>query len=296
MTDYALCLAWNWEYDADFVTLLEAACRSRGLALLQVTPEALDRVSQRLADNELAFRVLLDRASDSDQRFLSLVEWAREHGAYRINPYELASRAWDKAAMHAVLRRTLHTPHTLILPPYDQQPDLPWLDLEPLGNGFTIKPALRGGGEGVIMGATSLDQVLAARQAYPSDPYLLQAHIDPIQLDARPAWFRVLYCAGRVFPCWWNVHTHVYTPVTCDEQERYELAPLWAITDNIAHLCGLELFSTEIALTSEDRFVVVDYVNDPVDLRLQSKTPQGVPDDIVQAIAQRLADLVASRS
>lgn len=296
MSDYALCLAWNWEYDADFVALLDAACRSRDLGLLQVTPETLDPVSQLLKDGQMAFRVLLDRASDSDARFLSVVEWAREHGVYRINPYELASRAWDKAAMHAVLRRTLHTPHTLILPPYDQQPDLPALDLKPLGDGFTIKPALRGGGEGVVMGATSLEQVLAARQAYPADPYLLQAHIDPVQLDARPAWFRVIHCAGQVFPCWWDVHTHVYTPINAAEQDHYGLAPLSAVTHTIARLCGLELFSTEIALTSEDRFVVVDYVNDPIDLRLQSKTPQGVPDDIVQAIAQRLADLAASRS
>jgi hypothetical protein len=51
------------------------------------------------------------------------------------------------------------------------------------------------------------------------------------------------------------------------------------------------LFSTEIAITSDGRFVIVDYVNDPIDLRLQSKASDGVPDDIVEDIAARLVGL-----
>jgi hypothetical protein len=39
--------------------------------------------------------------------------------------------------------------------------------------------------------------------------------------------------------------------------------------------------------------VVVDYVNDQIDLRLQSKILEGVPDDIVQDIAERLVNQVA---
>jgi hypothetical protein len=51
------------------------------------------------------------------------------------------------------------------------------------------------------------------------------------------------------------------------------------------------LFSCEIALTNDHSFVVVDYVNDPLDLRLQSRCVDGVPDDIVAAIANQLARL-----
>jgi hypothetical protein len=52
------------------------------------------------------------------------------------------------------------------------------------------------------------------------------------------------------------------------------------------------LFSTEIAITSDGRFVIVDYVNDPIDLRPQSKTFDGVPDDIVEDITKRLVEVI----
>jgi hypothetical protein len=108
------------------------------------------------------------------------------------------------------------------------------------------------------------------------------------------AWFRVIYCAGKVYPCWWDNDTHIYTHVTFNEEACYNLGSLRSITSSIANLCGLTLFSTEIAVTSDGRFVVVDYVNDPIDLRLQSKAFDGVPDDIVEDIAERLAELILS--
>jgi len=41
-----------------------------------------------------------------------------------------------------------------------------------------------------------------------------------------------------------------------------------------------DFFSTEIALAKDGRYVVVDYVNDPCDMRPQSKHFDGVPDTI----------------
>ncbi len=295
MVSYDLCLAWNWEHDADFVVLLETACPSHGLSLLSITPDNLADVLRSLADNQIAFRAFFDRASDADARFMPAVQWAHDHAVYCINSYERASRTWDKATMHlALIGAGLHTPYTIILPSYNERPGPPPMDLGPLGDRFTIKPAHGGGGKGVVIEATSLDQVLVARQEYPADQYLLQAHIVPTQLDSRPAWFRVIHCAGRVYPCWWDTGTHIYTPVTFAEENRYRLTPLRHIAASIARVCRLELFSTEIALIPEGLFVVVDYVNDQIDLRLQSKAFDGVPDDIVRDIAGRLVALVAA--
>jgi hypothetical protein len=295
MISYDLCLAWNWEYDVDFIVLLDIACRSHGLSLLQITPDNLVDLLQSLVNHQITFCAFLDRASDTDARFLPVVQWARHHAVYRINPHEQASRSWDKAAMHlALISAGLYTPYTIVLPSYEEQPVLPPMDLSPLSDRFTIKPAHGGGGAGVVIEATSLGQVLVARQEYPADKYLLQAHIVPAQLDARPAWFRVIYCAGQVYPCWWDTHTHIYTPVTLAEESRYSLGPLHDIIASIARLCGLDLFSTEISLIPDGLFVIVDYVNDQIDLRLQSKALDGVPDDIVQDVVECLAGLVVA--
>jgi hypothetical protein len=296
MSNYDLCLAWNWEHDAAFVTLLDAACRAHGLSLLQITPDNLIDALQSLVSGQVGFPAFLDRASDTDPRFAPVIQWACEHAVYRINPQERTSRTGDKAAMHQVLINAgLHTPHTIVLPSYEEQPALLPIDLSLLGNRFAIKPAHGGGGAGVVVEATSWSEVLIARQEYTTDRYLLQAHIVPAQLDACAAWFRVLYCTGQVYPCWWDTRTHVYAPVTPADQDRYGLGSLHDITASIARVCGLELFSTEIALASDGLFIVVDYVNDQIDLRLQSNAADGVPDDIVRDIAERLVTLVAAQ-
>ena len=70
--DYDLCLAWNWEHDAGFVSLLEEAAREAGLSILQATPHNLETVLELLRQGQVRFRLLLDRAVDSDERFLAL--------------------------------------------------------------------------------------------------------------------------------------------------------------------------------------------------------------------------------
>jgi hypothetical protein len=294
MSTYDLGVAWNWEYDADFIGILRAACQAQGLSMVEITPGNLEKMLPLLAEGGVDMRVFLDRASDTDPRFLPLVRWAHTHASSYLNPYEHASRTWDKTTMHPTLMSAgLVTPVTIILPAYEEHPELPPLDLGPLGDSFIIKPAHGGGGVGVITGVTSIEHVAAARREHPTDRYLLQAHIVPIELDSRPAWFRVIYCADRVYPCWWDTTTHVYRMVTFAEECRYGLSPLHEIAKAIALLCGLDLFSTEVALTAAGLFVIVDYVNDQIDLRLESKTFDGVPDKIVWSIAERLALLVA---
>lgn len=294
--NYDLCLAWNWPYDRDFVNLLAAAARRRNLSLLEATPEKVEGIERALREGRIFIRVLLDRAAESDPRYLFLDDWARDHARYRINPFEKAARSWDKATMHlALIGAGIQTPHTIILPSWEEEPALEPPDLSPLQGKFTIKPAHGSGGVGVILEASSWEAALAARRSNPGDRYLLQAHVEPVTLLGRPAWFRVIFCAGAVYPCWWDTRTHVYIPVSAEEEAALGLSPLKAIPPVLARLSGLDSFSTEIALTSRGLFTAVDYINDQIDLRLQSKTPDGVPDAIVADVAERLAGLAAEK-
>lgn len=310
MTAYDLCLARNWEHDSDFARILDSACAARGMTLLDISAANLAESLSLLSRREAAFRTMLDRASESDSSYLPLVDIARASNARRLNPRELADRAYDKAALHhAFLEDGIPTPKTIILPSFDSHPELPSLDLPSLGKCFTAKPALGGGGDGVMMEISTPEQIQSARRLFPEQQYLLQEHVTPKVMDGLPAWFRVIYCLDEIFINFWDTTTHVYTPI--HELGGYAspsqpvgavlrdspilsaspiLGSLREITRRIARLSQLDLFSTEICLTEEDRLIVVDYVNDPIDLRLQSKAKDGVPDFIIERIAARIAD------
>lgn len=296
---YDLCLAWNWEHDADFVRILDSACAARGRTLLDVSARNLRELLPLLSERSAGFRLFLDRASEADFSYLPLVDAAKLLGARRLNSRELADRAYDKAAMHAAfLADGIPVPQTVILPPFSAQPDLPPIDLSPFNGRFAVKPALGGGGEGVVVEISTPEQIQSARRGFPDQQYLLQEHVTPKIVDGLPAWFRVIYCLGEVFVNFWDTTTHVYTPVRvgavlgdCPAE-----GGLRGIARQIASICRLDLFSTEIAWTEDDRLLVVDYVNDPIDLRLQSRAADGVPDFIVERIAARIVDELTAKA
>jgi hypothetical protein len=142
----------------------------------------------------------------------------------------------------------------------------------------------------VITGAETLKDVVDSRQHHKDDKYLLQERIVPAGLGTRRGWFRVFFVCGETFACWWDDITHVYAGVTEEEEGCYSLAPLTSITRSISTVCGLDFFSTEIAMTPGGAFVTVDYVNEICDMRLQSRHADGVPDNIARGISALLAD------
>ncbi|HSK89289.1 MAG TPA: hypothetical protein VK880_13080, partial [Anaerolineales bacterium] len=283
-----LCLPWYWEYDLDFVQMNERACEEQGLSFWQITPNDLLESITALYNGEKTFRTILDR-SQYDTRFEPIHRWSRQHNVRRINPAEVSAWSEDKATMHLeLISAGIYTPYTILLSPFIEQPVLKDLDLTPLGDQFVIKPSNGGGGEGVILGAFSIDQIRRARMEFPDQKYLIQETVTSRTIQGQPAWFRIFYANGRTFPCWWHPLTHVFSMVTPQEENKYELSSLHEITRRIASICKLDWFSTEIALTLE-AFVVVDYVNDGIDTRVQSKAVDGVPDEVMQGVARQLA-------
>lgn len=294
MQTYDLCLCWYWQYDEDFARYLEEASCSHSRMLWQITPGNLLEAVSELYGGEATFQTLLDRADD-DLRFEPVRRFACENRVRRINPPELSHWSEDKATMHLeLIQAGLQTPYTILLAPFIEQPILPDLDLTPLGERFVIKPAVGGGGEGVWMNASSAKDIQRARLEFPDHKYLAQAHIQARVLAGREAWFRVYYVGGDCFPCWWSPSTHAFTILTSDEEKELELAPLRQITERIARICRLDWFSTEIALTDEGRFVVVDYVNDGIDTRIQSRASDGMPDEVLRWIADKLVIMIES--
>ena len=286
---YDLCLPWYWEYDDVFVGMVERACIEEGISLWQIKPDNLLESITALYKGVTTFKTLLHRGQ-GEAIFDPIPRWAKEFGARRINPAEVSLWSEDKATMHLeLISAGVHTPYTILLPPFLEQPVAPEIDLTPLGENFVIKPSNGGGGEGVVLGANTMDQILKARMEFPEQKYLIQAHVKPRIINDMPAWFRIFYANGETHPCWWNTETHIYQNVTAADEAQFGLSRLRDITKRIASICKLDWFSTEIALA--DEFVVVDYVNDEIDTRVQSQALDGVPDEIMECVARQLVKI-----
>jgi len=298
---YDLAVAWNWEYDREFVSLIRAAAATHALSTCLIDHHNLTETLERLRNGFLSFRLVLDRASDEDERFLPLAQHLQRRSATTtrvLNRYELMRRAADKATMHLeFLTRGIHVPYTIIISPYNhkREVELSLSELARLGRPFIIKPAnTTGGGVGVVLGAESLKDIIETRQHHKNDKYLLQEKIVPAILGDHRTWFRVFFAFGEIILCWWDDQTHVYEFLTAEEEKRFDLHPLREIAAAIGDVCGLDFFSTEIVYVSSGMFVVVDYVNEMCDMRLKSRHVDGVPDHIVEFIAGRIADLAAA--
>ena len=248
--------------------------------------------------NKISFKAFLDRASDEDPEFIPLTKLIEQKKCYLINPHNKVVKSLDKILVHRKLvKKRFQLPRTFLIQPYDRQNELLITDeeLEILGSPFIIKPAtFSGGGEGVIRNATSLDQIQKERIKNHSDKYIVQEKIIPRTLNERRAWFRVIYAFGQVLLTWWDDKTHIYHSVTNSETKEYNLLPLGKISKKLARITRLDYFSTEIALTKDHKFILIDYVNDQCDMRLKSNHVDGIPDEVVTEFVEGMKKKIIS--
>ncbi|MCS7229616.1 MAG: hypothetical protein RMJ81_05450 [Candidatus Kryptonium sp.] len=299
-TVYHLGIAWEWEYDFDFVNLIESKCKEKGISVCLISPENLKDIYNRVKSGDIKFLSYFDRASDTNENFLELNVLVERSGSRSINRYEDMIRALDKAKMHLeLLNIGVNLPFTFILPPLDYDPELKLgeKEIEKIGTPFVIKPSTEtGGGFGVKIGY-SIQDIIEARKEIPYDSYLVQELIKPIYLGDKKAWFRAFYVLEEVLICWWDNEDKIYEIVEPNELVKWGLEEIKNIMFKIHKVCNLDFFSSEIALIIKDgdkKFVVVDYVNEIPDMRLKSKAIDGVPDEIVERISDRIAKFVAN--
>lgn len=297
MQTFDLAIAHSWEYDIDFIEAIKNIFAEKSLSFFPISFDNLEKTIQQIRNDEIYFRYFLDRASDAEDEFIPLAKTIQEKNFFIINKYSNVEFAIDKATMHLeFISNGINTPYTIIISPYKEKKDIE-LSLEQLarlGRPFIIKPAnTTGGGIGVVTGAETLADILKARQHLENDKYLLQEKIEPIELDGKRFWFRSFFAFGKIIHCWWNDLTHVYSEISEEDFQKYNLYEMSRIVQKIHEITNLEFFSTEIALTRENKFIVIDYVNDQCDMRFQSKHYDGVPDNVIYTIINALAEFVS---
>jgi hypothetical protein len=297
MNTFDLAIAYDWEFDVEFISAIEKTMQQFRFSTYVITDKNIFEVTESVKQRRLSFRCLLDRASDVNDNFIELNRILTKKRAYVFNPHKIVEHAIDKANMHLeFITSGINVPYSIIIPPHSQAKEIfiSIDDLEILGRPFIIKPCnTTGGGMGVVKGAESLKEVLHARQKHGNDKYLIQEKIYPKMLDGKRAWFRCYWAFGKTICVWWDDETHMYNQLHDFEVEEFGLRKLYLITKAIHRLTLLDFFSTEIALTTKNRFVVIDYVNDQCDMRLKTLHIDGVPDNVISEIINNLRLFVA---
>lgn len=292
MQIFDMAIAYKWKYDKEFVDLIERNFQRAGFRTFVINKFNVNEVINSIKGKKIHFKLYLDRASDEDPAFLPIAKLLERKKTYIINPHNRTIKSIDKFLMHKKLvKKHFRLPKTFLLPSFEHRKKILLDDkhLAELGIPFVIKPSLMsGGGEGVIKNALSLSNILEERRKNHLERYLIQEKIYPGKIQGRRAWFRVIWAFDQVIPTWWDDHTHIYHPVTKNEVEKYNLLPLYRITKRLARITQLDYFSTEIALTKDHKFVLIDYVNDQCDMRLKSNHSDGVPDEVVNEFIERM--------
>ncbi|MGA7838853.1 MAG: hypothetical protein WB996_12845 [Ignavibacteriaceae bacterium] len=296
MEKFDLGLAYVWEYDVDFINLAERTLQNSGISTYQISNHNIFDVTQKIKNKELAFNFYLDRAADVDEDFEELGKIISRRKTKIFNPYKKTEHAIDKANMHLeFISGGLHVPYSIIIPPHSETEEI-YISLDNLsvlGRPFIIKPCnTTGGGIGVVTGAETLREIIDERITNLDDKYILQQKIYPDYLEGKRGWFRCFWAFGKAIPAWWDDQTHIYRELNENEIEKFNLKKLFTVTKKIAKITELDFFSTEIVLTPDKNFVVVDYVNDQCDMRFKSFHVDGVPDSIVKEIIDSMKRII----
>lgn len=285
---FDLAIAWNWEYDADFVFQINEVALELGLKPYLIHPANLDETIRLLRKGEIEFRAFFDRASDTDTDFYQLVHLFQQQDVFMVNHPDNIKWINDKALIHMeFILNKIPVPPTVIYYPHDDRQSIT-NKINHIDAPFVMKPAHSVAEPEVLLNATSVEEIIQWRNQYRDFIFLVQKQVIPIVLDKNPAWFRIFYIFGKIIPAWWHPSTHIYDVVTKKEITKFRLNQLFTLTKKIAAIYKLGFFSTEITMGKNGHFVVIDYINDQCDMRKKSKAVDGVCNEIIDLIVKEL--------
>jgi hypothetical protein len=296
---YDLVMTHKLDSDDFFIHRVQQRAGELGLNFFLIEPLFVERFFEAYGKNEIWAKVLLNMHSEHhlpEDLYNRLVWAAHRRNTKVIDPPDLAEAAFDKARMHRkLIEGGFNVPYTVIVT-LEQTGScaLSNENREQLGLPFVIKPSHGYGRKGVILDARDEQDLARSVKAWRNPSYLLQRLIRPAMAGDAPIYFRAFYVFGQVWVCWWNCFTDRYSQTTEADRAAWKLDQLEEIMVRLAQVSRMNFFSSEIALSSEGQFVLIDYVNDQCHMLSQSADPRiGVPDTIVANIANRLVDAAA---
>ena len=296
MDRYDLGIAYKWIYDKEFINQIEEIFHSKSLTTYIIHEHNVDEATKLIKNNHVSFNVYLDRGSDEDENFEEIAQFLKDSDTRIINHYDLVDDAIDKSVMHQkLLENNILVPKTIILPPFEEDETFSFSEesLNELGIPFIIKPAYySGGGDDVNVNGKSIDEIIDLRKKLYDDSILLQKKVYPKEIGKKRIWIRSLYAFGNCYHLLWNDSTKIYDDELDFANKNLDTLKLNNLMNMLAEISGFDYFSSEIAITENDEYYLIDYVNDQCDMRKKTQHADGVPDLIVEKYINNMAEFV----
>ena len=89
MNTFDLAIAYDWEFDVEFVSAVEKNMHQFGISTYVISHKNISEVTENVKHRRLNFRCLLDRASDVDDNFIELNRILTKRRSYVFNPHKL---------------------------------------------------------------------------------------------------------------------------------------------------------------------------------------------------------------
>lgn len=291
MEIFDLGISWNWQLDNEFVQGLNDEALKESLKPYLLHAFNFYRSLRDIAENNIYFKSFLDRTLDDGSPLSKASDFLKTKNFNFINHPDQIKRSLDKPTTHQeFVNNSIPVPKTVFVNPQDNQPLESKIKTFP--KPFVVKLADNSFGKTVSLEANSLEDVLRLRVRYGNINCFAQEKIHPTFLGNKLSSFKVVYCLGETFPCWWHLLSHNYDILCKEDTDKFGLSFLSEIAKNIARVSKLDFFTVDLIMDKKNNFFVVNYADAWPDMRRKSKFDDGVPDEVVDAVTKKIISFV----
>jgi len=276
--------------DEEFVKILKKEIKKKKKTFYGVNYDNIDLVINEVDKGKLFFKVFIDLSSSEHPVFSFLIEKLHSKKSVVINSPESVLKSFSKSKLHKLFEnKKLPVRKTFILSGKTKK-DFKKI-IKSLKVPFVLSPSNTFYENDVVLNANKVEDIENFLDDHSTENVLVQEYVVPKNIQNKVAWFRSIFSCGKLFHHWWDPQTHFYQSFKNSKQENEIKPELESYLRKVAEITELKLFSTEIIIDQENKYVIIDYANVPVDLSSQEYEGDGVPVKTLKGVAESIVEM-----
>lgn len=288
MKKYDLVLGWSSFFDRPFARKLRDKARKEGLSFYEITLPNFERNFESVQNGTIRTDVFIDRGFIDYPPYQSISELFLANGTRVINNPRSTAVLGSKLCLKEMYENAglpLLPVHTI-----NGQKNSSFLNkiISKTGIPFVVKTAHSADADSVVTAGQTAVDIRQFMQDY-FDTVIVEPFISPTLIREKHAWFRAIFACGKTIPVWWNPRNHYYTEFGNSREEKSISSKLRSFAEKIHKMTGVELFTLEAVVPcSKGMLVITDYLNQPMDLNVQTENSSGLPPKVLDAIVDSI--------